>query len=424
MLILIIFALTLLTVNNYILGGKSLFHPAVAFCGMWTIALVCVLISGDTYYPVSDETLMIFFYGSLSLSLGATCGNCILVSQNSRAYRAPQKLLTWGVVAVLLLFPFYIIWLLRMVAEHPADFFLQSARASFVALLAMGPEKYTPTYILFINLLAVVPLVALTAWAERKTLKKRTALAIIVAFFYLVPTGARSALVQLMMSLICLDWLMARRLRWKLFSVVSAITLTFFLSIALILHVGNKDLSLMDNVRSGFTEFTDYIAGPVVAFDRVVRDPNLVTPHTPSAASFFLETAIKLGIKVDLPVRNTRLIDTGPDHNQNVYSIYFSYLDVGWPLACVFLFIQGLVLSAIYKLALSGSRQWMILYSVLFACVVATTFGDFLVSNLNFLLKTFAFCWLCYSFPVILSKASAAGRGIVTESIRPANTPG
>lgn len=413
MLIVILGCLLLLTLINFIVAEKSPFHPAVAYSGIWTFSLVCIFMAGDTYYPLSDDTLMIVLYGALAFSLGAICGKYILVPQGSLAHRAPQPLITVFVVALLAAFPFYVIWLFKLIVGHPREYFLASSRAAFIELMEMGPEKYTLDYIFFINALALVSMVALVAWAEREKAKKRAAIALALAFAYHIPTGARAAIVQLILSILCVHWLIHRRLKWRTLAIAFAAILAVFVSIAIIVHIVGLQTttSASENVHAGFTEFLDYAAGPLVAFDRVVREP-WVVPHTRTAWSFFVDTASKLGMKVDVPTGLPEFIQTGPDTRQNVHTLYFDYLDVGWPFAFFLIFLQGAALGIIYKLAMEGSKQWVVVYGFLFSCIVLTVFDDTLMGPLNAILKTVAFCWVCYSLPEVLRRLSAAGKRI------------
>ena len=51
----------------------------------------------------------------------------------------------------------------------------------------------------------------------------------------------------------------------------------------------DADASISEKTAVMGKEFAGYVGGPLVAFDRVVRHPNLVS-HYPNAGAFFVES--------------------------------------------------------------------------------------------------------------------------------------
>jgi oligosaccharide repeat unit polymerase len=389
MLALVFTALFLLTAFNYYFG-RSVFYPAFVFCAAWTLALLCLLVSGDMFFPLSAETLSIYIWGAFAFSVGSAVAKSVPFSPSLPKRAQPNKIFSLVLAALLVAFPFFVQWMVGLAANHPAEFFLQSARTSFVELMGEGPEKYNPQYHFFVNLLSIAPMFALIAWAERKGHTKRSVLIVVMVIAYHITTGARSSVIQLLLGLLCIEWLVAGRLKFKTLATIGVSILVIFGALATIVH---------EQKGGGFTELVGYIGGPPVAFDRVVRDPRIV-PHNLTAASFFIENASKLGIKVDVPPRTADFVPTGPDRNDNVFTIYFGYIDVGMWLGCFLVAVQAFLITLIYRTALSKNKIAMVVYAYLFSCVALTTFSDWIMGTLNISLKLFALAWLLYAFPI------------------------
>src|SRR6185312_13599875 len=115
--------LILLTLTNYSLG-KSLVYPPVIYCSAWAAGLVCLLVSGDMFYPILPESLMIFLAGALAFSFGSGTANLFpLRFKPSKIPRDPEKIVNWCIALLILAFPFYVLWLMNLVSAHPGDFF-------------------------------------------------------------------------------------------------------------------------------------------------------------------------------------------------------------------------------------------------------------------------------------------------------------
>jgi oligosaccharide repeat unit polymerase len=416
MILLAFTALLLLTALNYYLG-RSFFYPAFVFCATWTLSLFCLLVSGSMFFPLAPETLFIFMCGAFSFTIGCAAGKFFPLEIRPPGKQfEPKKIISLLITLLVVSFPFYLVWLLGMVADHPADFFLQSTRDSFVELVDMGPEKYTPQYVFFINLLGLASLVAIVAWLERKGRNKRAFLAAIIAILYFVSTGGRSTVIQLLLSLLCIEWLMVRRLRFKTVAAVATLILLIFGTLAVLVHTKSDEMTLGERVSVALNEFVGYTGGPLVAFDRVVREPNIV-PHTPNAAVFFIETANKLGMKVEVPAHQTEFVHTGPDRRDNVFTIYFHYFDAGMPIAFFLIAVQAFLLGLAYRFALDRNKIAVMIYAYLFPCVAMTTFVDWLTATINPLLKMIAFAWFLYSFPPLKSRFARFIHGAAQEHI-------
>lgn len=373
MLALVFIVLLLLTGLNYYLG-RSIFYPAFAYCATWTLALFCLLASGSMFFPLSADTLSIFMWGAVAFTLGSAAGKIPRINASPQP-KEPSGVISISIFALVLAFPFYVPWIISLIAENSEEFFLTAARHSLVEIASNGPSQFTPQYVFFMTLLFLAPILALLAWMERKGHTKRALLAVMIAFAYHALTGARSALIQLLLSLLCAEWLTLKKLKLKMLVAVVLLSITIFGSLALFVHGSNPS-----------DELIGYIGGPLVAYDRVVREPKSV-PHNLTAASFFLERASRLGLKVDPPSRESAFVATGPNREDNVFTIYFAYINVGMVVGCLLLFWEAFLLCLIYRSAVQGSKIAIAVYSLFFSYIAMTTFSDWLLGTLDASLK-------------------------------------
>jgi oligosaccharide repeat unit polymerase len=410
MLTLIFSGLFLLTAFNYYLG-RSVFYPAFVFCAVWTVALFCLLVSGDMFFQVSHETLTIFMCGAIAFTVGGAAGKCVPIPPSHAQHREPKIVLTLIVTIFVVAFPFYVLWLFEVIADKPGILFLPSVREYFINIT---PEEYTWKFKLFINILTSAFFVALIAWNSKEGHKKRAVIAVTMAALYSLLTGGRATTVQIAISMLCIEWLQSRKLRLKALVAVAVFSALVF-SISGALKNTNTENSISEKGSAMGTEFIGYIGGPLVAFDQVVRHPNII-PHYPNAAAYFYETAAKFSRRVTVPPQIAEFVPTGPDRRDNVYTIYFSYFDTGPLATCFLVAVEAFVLSILYRFALAGGQTAIVMYSALFGCLAFATFNDIAAANVAALLRAYVVCWLFYSFPLAKARfgrfirASAQGR--------------
>jgi len=392
MLLLVFIVLLLLAALNLYLG-KSIFYPAFVYCATWTLALFCLLVSGNMFFALSSDTLAIFMWGAVAFTLGCAVGQFPKITPSTQP-REPRKIIGICIIVLILAFPFYLQWLMGLVADNPDKLFLSAARDSLVEI-AGDADMHTWQYAVFTTLLFLAPILAIFAWMERKGRIKRAVLAVGIAFVYHVLTGARSAMIQLLLALLCAEWLIVGKLKIKVFAFVGILAIVLFGLFAVIVHGSNaKD------------ELIGYIGGPLVAYDRVVREPTIV-PHNLTAASAFLERAYRLGADIKPPSRDSAFVATGPHREDNVFTIYFAYINVGMFIGCILLFWEAFLLCLIYRSALSGSKIAIAVYSLLFSYIAMTTFSDWLLGTLEASVKLACLTAAFYYFLPIKARFGA-----------------
>src|SRR5713101_8222167 len=300
MLFLTISALSALALVNYRIGGKALFYPPVVLCSVWAADLVLVWLAGDFFYPLSPETLVIFLCGCLVFSLGSWLVFLWPQGNPAKIHPLPKSsnwILNLLVLVIVVAVPFCYRWITGFSSEYSSNLLL-AARA---ALLDPASEVGTGP-IVFSNLASLSMMVAMIVFYEYERGKKRSWIAIVSALTLNLLTGGRSGIVALVSALVCIDWTRTRRIRWKL---LVAMFLIFVISFSVIAIYGLKgearpDAPLSENIVPVVQGFVLYAAGGLIAFDQVMREPDII-PHNWNINRFFLQTMNKLGARFEVP---------------------------------------------------------------------------------------------------------------------------
>jgi len=250
-------------------------------------------------------------------------------------------------------------------------------------------------FIIFGTLIDLSFIIALVAFYEREGHPKRALLAITLSLGMGILLGQKVGPLSLVVGLICIDWIKTRRINWKFVTVMLVIFVAATVTIEFYVHLGGD--SLQDKMVPIFQNFVLYASGGIVGFDRVVREPNIVPGINPIYVTY-LRILRRLGGHVEIP-EVADFISIGPHSlTNNVYTMYWEYLFLGYFGAILFTGLIGLLLTLIYKRALQGGRFCILLYAVLFRGVVFSPFTDYFLMA-YFFLKVLVVSWLIYALP-------------------------
>jgi oligosaccharide repeat unit polymerase len=385
--------LIVLAVVNYRLD-KSLFYPSTVWCLVWAADLILLAIAGDFFYPITIDTLGIIVLGAFSFSLG--CAAVTLAPTTSPPSQPDtmraSKLVTWGILGILLLTPFVLRYFWQLADAGGLGTFFVAIRG---ATLEQSDQENMPAG----NVMQLAFILAIIAALEDGKWRKRIAIAL--ALILNAASGARSIVIWLVLSLICVDWLKTRRIRVKPLAWSLAALLVIFTAFTIYLGKGDTDptKSIADNAQASTEVFALYAAGPVVALDRTVREPGIV-PLNWHIDRFFLQTANKLGGRFDVPSLHAAFIEVGPYLiQQNVYTCYWAYLEYGVAGVFALCFGIGFIVTAFYRQAIKGHRMGVIMYASLFPAIIFSIFNENFLLSLNTYLKLYAVAWVTYSLP-------------------------
>ena len=425
MLLLTILAIGLLAYANYRIGGKSAFYPPVVFCGVWGVALGLCWAARDFFYPLSVESLAIFLAGCVAFSTGSWLAFLVPAkppAQTNGISKASNRVLTILVVLLAIAAPICFRWLVGYTSDSGGPNYL---RAVYLVLSEEANQRDSRVSLL-LNIVTLSNMVALLAFLERGRSRTRAILAMVVAFALNVMTGGRAGFTGLVFSLICLDWLKTRRIRWKM---MTAVFIAFFVAssvVAVYVQKGDTspDASIVDNAAPVVELFVAYAAGGVVAFDQFVRDPNVV-PVNWSVDRFFLQTLDKFGAHYDVPDVKAGFVTVGP-HNltQNVYTLYFGYWSLGKLGMMLLLLVIGFLVAWCYREAIAGAKTASIMYSLLFGGILLSIFFEPFFFVINVFFKVYLLCWLLYQLPPLFHRFSVVVRHAVQANMASTKLPG
>src|SRR5215510_6567222 len=397
MLALTIIILCLLAMLNYRLAGRSALYPPVIFCGIWAADFVQIWLLGDFFYPLSNETLFIVLGGALTFSIGS--GLVLLYPRKSQRQpvdisKMSSRLLNLLVWLLILSFPFYVRWLVGLVAERGVLMsFLGAARSA-----TLEESNQGLAYSIFFNLATLSVYVALLAFREREGHRLRLVTAITLAFTMNLLTGAKAGVITLLLNLVYLSWIQSKRVPWKFVAVTVLLVILAFGVIQFYVQFGGP---VGDSIGPLARSVSLYTSGPIIGFDRVIRDPAIV-PHSFPFYIAFSHLLKNFGVQID-ERRETGYVGVGPGMEQNAFGMYYAYLDLGMLGMILAPALMGLVITLVYQRADHGGRLAQILYACLASVLLLSPVGEFFLTWLNFLTKLCLVIWMVYKLPAAWS---------------------
>ncbi len=403
---------------NYKLVHDTL-YPPLLFTGTWLILLIGILFSGDSLYEIGVTTYLVYVVGALAFSSGGLLALASIppARNGMQAYgdriSLPNVRRTLDVLILILIVGLPLYW--RAVSSLADDdveiqFLLQNIRRKTVELRdeggAIGPIA---------NLVVLAQFVALAAFYDsNRTIggRLRTAIAIVLALIYGAMSGTKGNAVFLLLTLYFVYSLKIGEIRLRPLVVTVASALALF-SLGLIF------------VNYAFTSFSDsseiavllaetvqnYFLSGLVAFDRIVENPNVMESTQP-IHRFFLETGRSLGLTVYVPPKHADYTDIAPYMDSNTYTIYFSYFkDYGWIGTIVIMTILGFGMTGLYRRIRNTEPVTVLLYAKLCVALVMSLHADHFFNGLNSHIKAVLFFVFIYHVvPSVRIGAIRSGR--------------
>ncbi len=412
MLLLTISSLALLGVVNYLAGRKQLLYPPVVFCSVWAADLLLVKLAGDFFYPVAPETLFIFLFGALAFSAGSWLALLYPTRSKpaSEVPRSSNRILSFLLVIIIIGIPFCY----RAMVDFSSGYGSNYLSAIYVAQYEEINQTDARLKMLYqFDTFAII--IAMVAFFEAKRTRKRAIIAVCVGLVMSIMTGGRAGIAFLIMSLLCLDWFNVRRIRWRVLTLFAVIMVVLFGAIAMYVGKGDArpDASFVDNLAPVARGLVLYASGGMVAFDRVVREPNII-PHNWQVNHIVLQTLNKMGGHFEVPYLHAQFVTVGPSTlQQNVYTFYFAYIDWGITGMMLLVVLVGFIVAMFYRKGIAGDRVSALVYSGLFFGTMMTPYNESFFLGLNMLAKVYAAAWLFYRFPAAYARLSQVARQAV-----------
>lgn len=396
----------LLSVLNYRFG-RSVFFPSFVFSVVWTVDLCLLASSGNMFYPVLLETLILLALGGLAFSIGAFAG---LVPPLSKPYLpefsgVSNRIINWLLFFVIATIPFYYRWLAELTGNGDSPF-LQMVRLATQEMMGKSAA-----FTFFGTVSELSRILAMMCLWEREKFPKRAVLAIVVSFLLSISTGQKFSPFLLACSLIAVDWFKTRRVRWKLIAIMASIMLAAATAVEFYVHLGGG--SFTENIGTVFDIFLLYGSGGIVGFDQTVRHPHII-PNISSVITVFLRVIRKLGANVDV-AEVPDFVNIGPNSlRDNAFTMYWTYLDLGYIGMLAIVVVIGFFTTIAYRLALQGRKGWIFLYATLLYSIIFSFFTDYFVPMSYYLFKIALISWCVYALPVRLRQF----RDFISEAVR------
>ncbi|MGH8539443.1 MAG: O-antigen polymerase [Stenotrophobium sp.] len=403
----------LLAANHAV--SRNLLYPPTVFTGVWLLSIVALIFSGDAYYPVSGETLMVYLIGAMAFSAG---GFVILAGLSNgdikrSAFTAIQltrrhRVLDFVLLMVVIGLPFY---LQKSTAGVDLSDPMFWANLRTVALEVSDTSQRS--FDLVNNLAILSIFLAMSMHYENDGTfprKWRCYLAILLALIYGAAQGTKGNVVTLILTLVFISSMRAGRLNFVVMGSAVLLSLAIFTIALAFSNFAYMDLQASVETLKFLAENTrDYWLGGVVAFDHIVHDPNSI-PSTQKLSRFFLETANGFGANFQLPNNNPAFTNISESRSTNVYTIYCSYFKIyGWFGVASGLSMLGVVLTWVYAKARKGNPGAILFYGANITGLVLSVQAGHFVLALNFYIKMLIFfCFVYYGSALFRLTGSAS----------------
>lgn len=402
--LLLILGLTFL--NLYF--GKSVLYPPALFSAIWSVCLLGLIIAGDRFYPLSTASLLIFLMGVIAISIGGGVTRSLVLRRPERAlvtskvspsrHNYVRRLLDWGLFVCIVGLPFY--WQKASAAA------LASGRAGFFAGVRqenLVAEETLTSISLLDNIVVLAALLAPVVFFENDGSRRqrwRTVIAVVLATAYGALTASKGSPIHLIIVLLVVYWLKVGRPSTS-FIVILGITCLGLFVVGIIL-INLIDLNVyepIDLVRSGLAITPNYMLGSLVGFDRIFNREQIVE-NTQSISRGVLGIARKLGADVELPSIHAQYTMISNFENTNTYTLYFSYIgDLGVAGTFVWMVILGMLLTYIYRAALSKHPIAIVLYAVIADAIIFSIHAEHFLLGVNQYGKTLILLLFLYRLP-------------------------
>jgi oligosaccharide repeat unit polymerase len=410
--IVVLIFLALFFINYFI--ARDIIAPEVIFAGVWLACSIGLAISGDSLYPISANTYLVYIMGAIIFTLGCFFCNVVMpIKNNVVAYpnysNRPLKLILYIFFAIALIaLPFYI-HSLECVAKLSDPLYFLKQRWHEVHGVDLSQHQFN----IFSNIAVMSIFLALVMYAERIRNFSRTRMnffitwgSVFLALVYGSLTGTKGNAINLILMLMVLNFLFKKNVNFGKIIIYIAIVVSVF--IVGIMFVNFAYLS-HEGVGFLFRIFQSYFLGGLVAFDRIVQTPYVIE-STQSISRFYLETANSFGFNYYVPIIHAAYTFISPNMDANTYTIYFSYFkDYGWMGVIDLMFFYGFISKFIYILAKRGNIIAGLFYSMIASGIILSFHAEHFWLALNMYIKALLFFGFCYYLAPQLLRAIKKG---------------
>ena len=382
---------------------KNLLYPPALFVSVWLLSFIGLILSGDTLYSVSFETLIVYFYGAIAFSIGGLAVIVLRkpakiathVSFTPMRQAKIHRILDIVLFVIVIGLPFY--W---QYVTADVDFFDPLYFSTQRVLSVQASESSQRIFNPLNNLVVLSMFLAMALHFENDgtfSRKWRAYLAILLALLYGGLTGTKGNMVILLLTLAFISSIRSRKINFIALGGVMVLVLSMFASMLLLVNYVYIDAKIsFETFRLIAVTVQNYWLGGLVAFNQIVEAP-LSLASNQNLNRFFLETANSFGASFSLPSIHADYTPISPSQDTNVYTIYFSYFkDHGWLGVILGMSLLGGVLTWIYGRGRRGNPLAMAFYGINAAGIVLSVHAEHFVLGLNLYIKMLIFFYLVY----------------------------
>jgi oligosaccharide repeat unit polymerase len=391
-----ILAVSILLLFNYRVS-RSVLYPPFVFCFMWMFSLVVCRLDLVDLNPIHPLTFIVISIGALGFTLGGLLSWLIPNSViNTRIILAPKisrsnlpKVLLIGIL--LLALPYLLHHLAQAATSGSGTTVLERARSASVDAALSGETESDPVTIYFAPVAAFMSLLFFIEKRDRY-FWMATAMAFLANFI----SGGRTGFLMLIAALSSIHLIKTGQCSLSSATKILRIPIAIFLCLYVVLIFINKNTSDLSGNAGEIVLFfvVSYIVGPLAALDHVLQHPLDYGGAPNHTFEFFLKLAASLHL-VDYtpPPLFDQFIEV--PFPTNVYTVYKFYLtDFGIWGCLICIFIIGLLQSALYRKAQSGSKIGLFLFSLSLYPLIMVIFDDLYFVTIGFYLRAFVFAVL------------------------------
>jgi len=401
MIYLAILILGLLLAGNYFVS-KNILYPPALFTAVWFLTLIGLALSGDTFYAVSSDALMVFIVGALVFSIGGWALFVVddLKSKTIVQFTPRQRIRVRRILDVVFLvlvigLPFYYQSIATDVDLSDPQYFAKQRE-----IAVRGTESSDRDFSLIKNLVYLSLFLALAMHFENDgtfSRRWRSYLSILLAILYGALTGTKGGMVRLILALSFISSMRAGNMNFIAMGTAVILALVLFAVGLFFVNYGYEDMEFsIETIQLLLEGVRTYWLGGLVAFEDVFQSPNNLE-SVQHINRFFLETANGLGAHFTIPSLHAEYTRISQTEETNVYTIYFSYFkDYGWLGVTIGLFLLGSLLTWIYSHARRGNHLAMALYSMNAVGLVLSIHAEHFLLALNLYIKMLVFFYLVY----------------------------
>lgn len=403
----------------HVLRCRSPLYPPILFPAVWSFLLFGLMVSGDSFYPLSAKAACLFLVGAISFCIGGlpvkihhTPTFRYATQRASKARRARvTSAIDIGIGLLLLALPFY--WhFLQAQSEMSLD------TEFWRGIRRQTSETGLSIYAYLIDLGIVLSLIAVLHADGSRKMRWRITGIVGLTLSYSLLTVSRLSALALVTGIVGVLYIRFGKVNWRFVGIAFVVSIMIFAGPAIILQKGGKmGASFSDNMAGVLKSLQVYTFGGLVAFDQVKDQPDSIFPAW-FTFRFFLALAHSIGINVAVPEIIVPFTPT--PILQNVYTIYGSYFaNFGWIGVVVFMGLFGHIMTLLFSLA-SRHPEAVILYAVGFSAMVLSGFEDGFILALSYWIQVALITLFVFHRPLITFESVARRRlAVQSNTYRP-----